>query len=324
MSKKANPALVGAFVLGAVALALTGIIVFGGGSFFEKKVTCVLYFDESIAGLDIGAPVEFQGVRIGTVSDIQIVLDDIEDGVIKRPVTIQLEERRFHYSCPLDRMAPRDEEDLETGMEHLVTERGLRARLALQSMLTGKLKVECGYFPKTPDTRKEKKVGQVWVLPTIPTPMHNLGKEIEELPLKAIVHETHSAIKGVAELVSSLASSGAISNLNATLQSTDILMTKINEDITPLMGESRDTLESVRVTLDDLQALLQKIESDIEPFLVSLTETSEKAGQAMDEQSPLRNEILQTMRELTKAARSVRYLTDYLEQHPEALLRGKQ
>jgi len=323
MSKKANPALVGAFVLGAIVLSVLGLILFGSGKFLEKKYTCVTFFDESIAGLDVGAPVEFQGVRIGTVSDVRIVLDEEDLGSIKRPVTIQIEESRIVYvgeSAASEKWAKSD----NVGMEKLVTERGLRARLGTQSMLTGKLKIELGYFPKSKDTRKKKEINGVWVLPTIPTALHNIGKQIAELPLKDIVLEVHHAMKGIADLITSAETAGSISNLNATLAGMTTLMASVNQKVDPLMSKTTATIDTANSTLIEIQELIQKMDNEVKPFLTSLTQTSEKVGLMMDEQSPMHNETLRAMTELSKAAQSMRYLMDYLEQHPEALLRGKK
>ena len=70
MSERANPMVIGGFVVGAVLLFVVGIVVFSKGAFWIEKPTRVLYFEGSVAGLDVGAPVNFRGVRIGTVTKI--------------------------------------------------------------------------------------------------------------------------------------------------------------------------------------------------------------------------------------------------------------
>ena len=75
MSERANPTLIGAFLLGAIALVVTGLMVFGGGRFFTETVTYVAYFPETVSGLNDGAPVNFRGVKVGTVRRIEVQLD---------------------------------------------------------------------------------------------------------------------------------------------------------------------------------------------------------------------------------------------------------
>jgi MlaD protein len=75
MARKPNPALLGAFVVGAVILAVLGLVIFGGGKFFRSTQSWVAYFDESIKGLAVGAPVTFRGVKVGSVTDVKVVVD---------------------------------------------------------------------------------------------------------------------------------------------------------------------------------------------------------------------------------------------------------
>jgi paraquat-inducible protein B len=75
VSRRANPSVIGAFVLGAVALGLAAVLVFGSGEFFEERNPFVLYFDSSVKGLQVGSPVIFQGVEVGTVTSISAVVN---------------------------------------------------------------------------------------------------------------------------------------------------------------------------------------------------------------------------------------------------------
>ena len=145
MSKKVSPVLVGSFVLGGVALAILGLVLFGGGKIFERKFYCVAYFQESLSGLDIGAPVEYKGVRIGTVSDVRLIVDQSEH-VLHRPVTISLEPNRVYLTS--------GEHNKSFSLEGFtdIVKKGLCAKLASQSLLTGKLKIELDFHPSSPIT----------------------------------------------------------------------------------------------------------------------------------------------------------------------------
>ena len=94
MGRRANPTVIGAFIIGAVALIVIGLLVLGRGHFFSDTQTFVLYFDGSVKGLNIGAPVEFQGVRIGSVTDIHVSIVS-KTNEYRTPVYIQLELNRI-------------------------------------------------------------------------------------------------------------------------------------------------------------------------------------------------------------------------------------
>ena len=131
MSERANPTLIGAFLLGAIALVVAGLMVFGGGRFFTETVTYVAYFPETISGLNDGAPVNFRGVKVGTVRRIEVQLD-AQDLSVKIPVYLRLERRRIREiggTIPEINFIPE------------LIERGLRAQLQLQSIVTGQLSI---------------------------------------------------------------------------------------------------------------------------------------------------------------------------------------
>jgi len=315
MSKKANPALIGGFVLGAIALALVGVIVFGGSRAFEETFTCVAYFPESISGMDVGAPVDLLGVRIGTVTSVKAVIDGLD---VYRPVEFQIENSRMEYVNDDD-----DVEKKEVGgyLEEAV-QRGLRARIASQSMLTGKLQIELGFWSNTPIRRIDRDIG-IWQMPTIPSPLAAISEKFEDLPIQEIVYETHRAMKGLAELINSEDTKDLIATLNGTLSNIETLIAKINKDIDPAIEKASKTMGTANNALDELRTLISTLNGQMEPFLVSLTDTSEKVSKMMDEQSPLRYQSEQAIRETTRAAKALAQLAEYLERHPESLLRGK-
>ncbi|MCA1809219.1 MAG: MlaD family protein [Kiritimatiellia bacterium] len=286
MIKKANPLIVGAFVLGALILAVTGLLLFSGGHFFDDTFHCVMFFDESISGLDSGAPVEFQGVRVGTVADVRLEIRAGERYTVSRPVLVRLEGKRVKFDDDGN-----DDITIEEFMEQMVRESDMRAQLAMQSLLTGKLKIEMGFFPDTPATRHGLHP-EYWEFPTVPSPLQRFSHEVAQMPLYAIVSETHNAVKGIADIVTSSDTRQVISNLNNTLDKTHLILAHVEAEIKPLLAEIGYTAQTLRL--------------------------------ATDEDSPLRQEVLRMLDEFASAGRSLRLLTDYLERHPDALWRGKK
>ena len=135
MSKKANPTLIGAFVFGAIVLSVGLIVTIGSGQLFRKSYDFVIFFDEAVSGLDIGAPVEYEGVRVGTVTDIRIV-SDVEHQELYIPVFMQIEPDRITYVGSGDSISS-PEEICESFIEH-----GLACQLQSQSFVTGKKKIQ--------------------------------------------------------------------------------------------------------------------------------------------------------------------------------------
>ena len=97
MSTRANPTAIGAFTLGALALAVIGIAVLASSTWFTKQSTFISYFGESVNGLAVGAPVKFQGVPVGRVTDLLIQIE-LTDKTFEVPVK---------YEIDLDRLTSR-------------------------------------------------------------------------------------------------------------------------------------------------------------------------------------------------------------------------
>jgi paraquat-inducible protein B len=176
---RANPTLIGAFIVGAVALVVLGILLLGGARVFTERRTFVAYFEGSVKGLNVGAPVEFQGVRVGAVTDIQLQFLTAENE-FRIPVFIQIE---------LGRMTQvgRHVEAKGQLLKALI-ERGLRAQLEMQSLVTGQLIVQLGFYPDTPVRLVGD--GKVPEISTLPTTMQQVTQtvtqaltEIRQLPI---------------------------------------------------------------------------------------------------------------------------------------------
>lgn len=318
MSKKANPALVGSFILGAILLSVVGLLLLGGGSLLDEKIECVLYFDESISGLDIGAPVDFQGVRIGTVTDVRLEFNDTATGEIARPVQIKIEGKRIHNPQGWKKMS-----EATDVLETLVVQRGLRARLATQSLLTGKLKVELGFFPDRP-IRRVAPHSDPWEMPTIPSPLQAVTEEMAQLPIGAIVQEIHRAVQGVADMLAPEHAGQTVNQLNQTLSRLEAVLAQIQEKIEPAADKSSGFLRTAQTSLEDLQAIFRRIDQELPPLVENLTQISKNVSAITDPDSLLRDELSRLLEEMRATSQSIRYLADSLEEHPESLLRGKK
>ena len=180
MTSQAYKTTVGAFVLGGIALFALGVILLGGGRLFSSDVEYVLYFDGSVSGLSIGAPVVFRGVPMGSVTQISLVANS-RDSNVTIPVLIRIDEKSFVRSSGTG-----VSESFQQEIIRRMVQRGLRARLQLQSLITGQYRVELDFYPDTPANFRSSTPDLE--IPTVPSPIDTLQRTLAKLPLEQMVH----------------------------------------------------------------------------------------------------------------------------------------
>jgi len=332
MSKKANPTVIGVFVVGAVVLVVVGILLFSSGQFFGEKLTYVLYFEDNLKGLNTGAPVMFRGTRVGSVSDIKVVID-AQDQSIRVPVYMELNEQSVEvvHATP-DSIGSRvfDEIRERAFIQKMVAENGLRAQLEMQSLVTGQLVVQLDFFPDTPVKLHREFDDQFQEFPTVPSSLKQLTRKLEDLPLKDVLHSMLNAIQSLDRILNSQEFLGLISEGKGLMVDLRDLTKNLDRSLPPLVA-SMD--EMIRTTQD----LVQDIDRQVEPMSSSFQEVASTAKTSLEQahrtlstieevagkDSQVRYRLSTALKELATAARSVRDLADYLERHPEALLQGK-
>ena len=167
MSKKSNPTMIGGFVVGAIALLATGVALFGGAELFATRFHYVAYFEEQTKGLRVGSNVVLNGVRIGYVSDIALLIDQNEFDTMTR-VTMEILPDTF---TPIrDNKPVTDHVRDVISHEQLINEAGLRAQLEVESFITGQLLIRLTLRPDTPIDM----VGMASPYPEIPTIRSNI------------------------------------------------------------------------------------------------------------------------------------------------------
>lgn len=322
MSKQANMTLIGVFVTGALALLITAILIFGGGSFFRRTFSVVLFFDGSVKGLSVGSPVMFRGVKVGTVSDIRLIMGD--SGVsVQTPVIVELEPDRWSLSGS----RRGDSENLTA-----LINSGMRAQLQMQSVVTGQLIISLDFFPDKP----AKYVGllpKYPEIPTVPTSLEELSRTIQDLPVKDILTKLDSVMDGLNKVVNSPDTQQGVKELHLALQDTRKLIQNINEHIEPLTSSMNSLVENTNVSLTEARNTMSGLRADTKEIVLhtkntldsmqSVLSQTERTMANFSDNSLLVYEMNKALKEVSQAARSIRQLSEYLERHPEALLKGK-
>lgn len=294
-----HPALLGAFVLGALAIAFAAIFTLGGPAFFEEKSTCIAYFEDNVSGLDVGAPVEYQGVKVGSVTDIHLECD-LATLKFVRPVRFELSSRSINYTGTAD-----DDTDAEF-YNILVNSQGLRAQLASQSLLTGKLKITLTHAPETEIVLANRDDDDDAIeFPTIPSPLSAARKKFSDLPLPEVVAELRSALAGISAVVNSPGVADTVERIPVTLAS------------------ATDALNSATATLDLIRDRIPSLLDDVSATSSSISGAADSVTAILAADSPQARLLSDALEDIQEAAHSLRLFIDTLEQNPDALLRGK-
>jgi paraquat-inducible protein B len=336
MSRRANPTAIGLFVVGAIVIAVIGVGALGSNQIFEDRTTFISYFEESVNGLDVGAPVKFKGVPIGEVTDIKLRVD-LEEETFQVPVeyAIDLKPVTDTTGAPLDLDDPRRlREQIENG---------LRAQLQLESIVTGKLYVELTYVSNPDSVVRAEARSRHLQIPTELSPLAKLGEgasglmanlrqfdvtrinenlvtflvnaneKLDKLDVEEINRSVLSTIESVQQVVESEDVRRALQDvpeltrrLNATIEDTHRLVNQVQGRVDPTAEELKATSKELRATLQQMRRTMKEVDQTLS--------TDSGVGYQMNE----------ALLNLSKAAEALRVLVRSLEQNPSMFIRGKQ
>jgi phospholipid/cholesterol/gamma-HCH transport system substrate-binding protein len=323
MSQKISPTLIGAFVVGAVLLLVIGVVAFGSGQLFRKTQQFVLYFDGSVNGLHIGAPVKFKGVEIGSVKDIKLEMG-LGNQVHKIPVIIEIDLKKV-----IRRGVTREKAMDPNTIREFVTQ-GLRGQLQTESLVTGVLYVALDWFPETPlnFVQPAGDHSQYEEIPTVPSELEQahealvrVVKKIDDIDFKRLIDSLAKTSDGVGQLVSvnspalkSILQSmdQAMPQLRGAISDFRKLTTTADHNIENVSGDLHQTLTAAQSAIDQIAATMKEAQTTI----VSVRAT-------VDPNSPTIYELTKSLREVSGAASSLRLLADSLDHNPQAVVLGK-
>jgi len=322
MSKKINTTSIGLFIVTGVALGVTGLLLFSTSKMFSKTRDFIVYFNDSLNGLSEGAPVKFRGVTIGTVKRVMVQFNQATNDYAM-PVILEFEEKllrermpSFGYVFRKDAMADR-------------IKAGLRATLQTESLVTGVLYVGVDMDPNAPPPVLHQVEPLYPELPSEPTKTQQLFNNLASLDLKSIQTNLTALIARL---------DTTVGNLN---------MGQINQGVTNLLGslnrlvtdpDITNALAALRPTLDQYRELGAKVTGRVDPLADSVTNSLAEANRTLAQfrgaaenlkamlspDSPVRNDLDQALEQLAGAAQSISSLVEFLKEHPNALITGRE
>ena len=323
MSTKVSPTLIGAFVIGAVALIVIAILLLGSGRLFRQTRDFVLYFDNSVNGLRVGAPVKFKGVEVGSVKDIRLQLEKGAE-VNKIPVIIEIDLEKLTLRGATPEIA------VDREAFHKAVVDGFRGQLAMESLVTGVLYVALDFFPGTPINfvQQENVNNKYPEIPTLPTSLElakgaveRILNKLEEVDFKRLIDSLTKTSDGVGQLVSvnsptvkSILQSvdQAMPQLRGAISDFRTLTATANNNVTNVSADLHQTLTAAHSAIEQIAATMKEAETTI----ISVRAT-------IDPNSPTFYELTKSLREVSGAASSIRLLADSLDRNPQAPILGK-
>ena len=342
--KRASTTAIGAFVIGAAMLAAGALFLFASRDVFKTKRYFVAYFEQSITGLEVGAPIEFRGIEMGQVVSIEGVYNTETADVIPRLIL------EFHPET----LRNASVNDGEYTLFQPLVNRGMRASLKSQSLLTGQLYVALDFHPDRPFRQLGDESDEYPEMPTFDSGLGELIGKFEELPLDAFVAQITATLESVEGLLTNEGVTGAADYLPFLLTDADEAVKAITSLMAADLPQTAATLRSVLSSEEgSLATLTRKLEGEtlvtIEDSVAKLTETlsgetlvdlSSTLRQAetsltelentlslaqsrLQPSDPISYELRQALQEINASAAAFRSLVSYIEANPESVLRGR-
>lgn len=273
---------------------------------YTKKINFMMFFDSSVRGLNLGAPVEFKGIKIGSVLDIRLEFEP-DSTSFRVPVLIEIEPERIATRDIETETEEANEQESPYTVINTLVERGLRAQLRTGSLLTGQLYIELDMHPHT----EIELSGEQTPVPELPTiaaanfdaitaSIERFVAKLDEVAIEEIGAELLQTLRGANKVVNNPEIPTIITDLQESLSSFRSIMHKVDE------SNLKEAINAGHLALDKLE------------------ETLTLTNRVLKPNSPLQYNVIKLTGELEETARSIRQLVETLERNPQALIFGKE
>ncbi len=324
MSTKANPTVIGVFVLGAILIAIGAVFFFGSADLFAKKQTYVSYFAQSVSGLQTGSNVKFKGVNIGKVT--RVLLGVGKDQPVYAKVFYQIDQTVFDRDFGgTSRFNLFDVEGTKKRVEQ-----GLRVRLDFESLISGQLYMALDFVKDpAPFTYHDNPSDYALEIPVQPS------------DIEAIVSNLTKAISNLGN-VDFLAISKDLQSLIVSAKDgiDSLKLAEVGDSLNHLVNgpELKGALTSVKDAFDQMDVTLKKFQSELDPITANLNPTLEEAKKTMAQledathqldrmlssNSSFRYQLDSTLSQIGSAADALQRLSEFLERNPNSILFGRK
>jgi paraquat-inducible protein B len=326
MSQKANPKLIGAFVCGAIVIAIGAIVFFGSAGLFTKKQIFVTYFNQSVSGLSVGSNVKYKGVTIGKVSRVQLRFQ----GTNEPPLV------RVLYEIDADNLLNKFGLRInifDRNVHNKAVENGFRAKLDFESLISGQLYIALDFYKEpSPAILEEQGNSGPFEVPAQPSDIEallanltkaigNLGNidfqalakdlqtllttarsSIESMHLDQLAGSLKKTSDGIGNLVSGEQVKNTLSNIQQSFNQLSVTLKSFD----PAIADLKPTLEEARNSLANLHKATAELERLLKP------------------DSSLRYQLDSSLSQIGAAAESIQRLSDFLQRHPNSLIFGRK
>jgi paraquat-inducible protein B len=323
MSQRANPTLIGLFIVIGVALGVTGLVLFSSSKLFSPTRKMVLYFHQTLNGLSEGAPVKYRGVTIGSVKQVMIHLNQRTNDYAL-PVIIQLD-----YKLLRQRLGGKSSAFFSSTSLDQRIQSGLRASLELESLVTGILFVDIRFHPNAPPPEFHQLEQLYPEIPTEPTQITQLMDNLTSLDVKSMETNLNAVVTKIGGILSEMHMADINAGITNALRSVERVVSS---------PEITNDLVAVRATLEPYRKLGEKLNNRVDPLVDSVTNSlgeatlalarirgaAENARTLLAPDASFRNDLELALQQLANASESIAALVEFLRQHPNALISGRQ
>ncbi len=269
---------------------------------YTKKIPFVSYFNSSVGGLGRGSAVEVFGIQIGTVTDVKLMLDSAH-GQMRARVSYELQPERVFSDTEVS-----SEAQPQTVTRALVRQ-GMRAVLESSNFITGQKDISLQYIPSAPEADVTQE-GDALVMPSqgggldnITSSLSDIATKLDRIPFDEIGRNLNETLASVNRTVSGPDVKNALQKLSETLTDVQHLVRHADQGLTPVLQR------------------LPKISADLQEAVARANAALGEGGYGGN--SDFQRGVSRVLDQVNDAARSIRLLVDFLDRHPEALIRGR-
>jgi paraquat-inducible protein B len=328
---KPSPRLIGIFVTAALVLLVGMILFFGSSSLLSKNTRFVLFFDQSVNGLNVGSLVKYRGVPIGAVERILIRAEGQDPESTAIPVVVRIDRTRLEKDLGVMDTAfdPSNVQD--------AIRKGLVGELSLESFITGQLFVEFSFDRERSRGATRHLVGEseIMEIPTLGSSLDEITDDLAQLVASAGAIDLERLNENVNQVLENL--SGVLAGINSdeisrsvTAAADSVSEFVDSESLASALSSIEEALDQIATTAASYDLTEGPLAQTVETWTTEFSETldglnrvSAQLGILLDPDSSMRFEFEKMLRELSRAAQSIRVLADYLERNPNALLTGR-